>query len=168
MARSMLKSKRMPQEFWAKAVACAVYLRNRSPTRSIWNMTPQKAWSGHKPNISHLRVFGSIAYMHIPEQKRTKLDDRSEKLIFIGYDSSSKGYKLYNREDRCHQRCDLRGREDMGLEPKGRRDWRRIVDFGIGWVRYASRARWVQGGGAGVVVIDPRGRSGRFPRLYSK
>ena len=33
------------------------------------------------------------------------------------------------------------------------------MDFGIGWVRYASRARWVQGGGAGVVVIDPRGVS---------
>jgi hypothetical protein len=92
----MLKSKRMPQEFWAEALACAVYLRNRSPTISIWNITPQKAWSGHKPNISHLRVFGSMAYMHVPEQKRTKLDDRSEKLIFIGYDSSSKGYKLYN------------------------------------------------------------------------
>ena len=81
----------MPQEFWAEALACAVYLRNRSPTISIWNITPQKAWSGHKPNISHLRVFGSMAYMHVPEQKRTKLDDRSEKLIFIGYDSSSKG-----------------------------------------------------------------------------
>ena len=43
MARSMLKSKRLPKEFWAKAVACAVYLSNRSPTKSVWGMTPQEA-----------------------------------------------------------------------------------------------------------------------------
>ncbi|KAK4257721.1 hypothetical protein QN277_007276 [Acacia crassicarpa] len=96
MARSMLKSKKMPKEFWAEAVATAVYLSNRSPTRSIWGKTPQEAWSGRKPGISHLRVFGSIAYAHIHDHKRSKLDDKSEKLILIGYDSNSKGYKLYN------------------------------------------------------------------------
>ncbi|XP_038875054.1 uncharacterized protein LOC120067579 [Benincasa hispida] len=41
-------------------------------------------------------VLGSIAYAHVSEEKRTKLDDQSEKLIFIGYDSNSKGYRLYN------------------------------------------------------------------------
>ncbi|PKU78070.1 Retrovirus-related Pol polyprotein from transposon TNT 1-94 [Dendrobium catenatum] len=40
MARSMLKSKKLPKEFWAEAVSCAVYLTNRSPTRSVWGMTP--------------------------------------------------------------------------------------------------------------------------------
>ncbi|KAM1744384.1 hypothetical protein ACFX11_011278 [Malus domestica] len=96
MARSMLKSKRLPKELWAEAVACAVYLSNRSPTRSVWGKTPQEAWSGRKPGISHLRVFGSIAHVHVPDKRRTKLDDKSEKFIFIGYDSNSKGYKLYN------------------------------------------------------------------------
>jgi hypothetical protein len=86
----------MSKEFWAEAVDCAVYLANQCPTRSVWNKTPQEAWSGRKPNISHLRVFGSIAYAHVPYQKRSKLDDRSEKLVFIGYDHRSKGYKLYN------------------------------------------------------------------------
>ncbi|KAG6384136.1 hypothetical protein SASPL_156064 [Salvia splendens] len=47
-----------------KAVTCAVYLSNRSPTRSVWGMTPQEAWSGRKPGIAHLRVFGSKAYAH--------------------------------------------------------------------------------------------------------
>ncbi|KAM2045153.1 hypothetical protein ACFX1T_009386 [Malus domestica] len=96
MARSMLKSKRLPKELWAEAVACAVYLSNRSPTRSVWGKTPQEAWSGRKPGISHLRVFGSIAHVHVPDERRAKLDDKSEKFIFIGYDSNSKGYKLYN------------------------------------------------------------------------
>ncbi|KAH9706546.1 hypothetical protein KPL70_012251 [Citrus sinensis] len=96
MARSMLKSKRLPKEFWTEAVACAVYLSNRSPTRSVWSKTPQEAWSGRKPGITHLRVFGSIAHVHIPDESRAKLDDKSEKFIFIGYDNNSKGYKLYN------------------------------------------------------------------------
>ncbi|KAE8676644.1 hypothetical protein F3Y22_tig00111582pilonHSYRG00249 [Hibiscus syriacus] len=96
MARSMLKSKKLPKEFWAEAVACAVYLTNRSPTRSVWGKTPQEAWSGRKPDISHLRTFGSIAHVHVPDERRTKLGDKSESFIFIGYDANSKGYKLYN------------------------------------------------------------------------
>jgi transposase InsO family protein len=43
MVRNMLKSKKMPREFWAEAVACAVYLTNRSPTRSVHEKTPQEA-----------------------------------------------------------------------------------------------------------------------------
>lgn len=91
-----MKNKKMPKEFWAEAVACAVYLLNRCPTKSVKDQTPIEAWSGKKPDISHLRIFGSIAYKHVPEQERTKLDDRSEKFVFIGYDGKSKGYKLYN------------------------------------------------------------------------
>ena len=100
MARSMLKSKKLPKEFWAEAVAYALYLSNRSPTRSVNGKTPQEAWSGRKPGISHFRVFGSIAHVHVPDEKRSKLDDKSEKYIFIGYDANSKGYKLYNPDTR--------------------------------------------------------------------
>ncbi|KAL4369109.1 hypothetical protein GQ457_05G014540 [Hibiscus cannabinus] len=96
MARSMLKAKNMPKEFWAEAVSCAVYLSNRSPTKNVDNVTPQEAWSGRKPSVRHIRVFGSIAYAHVPDQGRLKLDDRSSKYVFIGYDSNSKGYKLFN------------------------------------------------------------------------
>ncbi|KAK2989292.1 hypothetical protein RJ640_027329 [Escallonia rubra] len=100
MTRSMLKSKNLPKEFWAKAVDCAVYLSNRSPTRSVWNQTPQEAWSGYKPSVSHLKVFGNIAYVHVPDPQRKKLDDKNEKFIFIGYSQESKGYKLYNPVDK--------------------------------------------------------------------
>jgi len=86
----------MPKIFWAEAVNCVVYLSNRCPTKSLWNKTPQEAWSGRKPSVSHLRVFGSIGYTHISDQERSKLDDKIKRYIFIGYDSSSKGCKLYN------------------------------------------------------------------------
>ncbi|KAI3509130.1 hypothetical protein L1887_24156 [Cichorium endivia] len=96
MARSMIKSKQLSNEFWGEAVACACYIMNRTSTKSLPNMTPQEAWNGVKPNVSHLRTFGCIAYAHIPSQKRNKLDDKSEKTILVGYSGNSKGYKLYN------------------------------------------------------------------------
>ncbi|KAG6409646.1 hypothetical protein SASPL_127687 [Salvia splendens] len=68
----------------------------RSPTKSVWGMTPQEAWSGRKPVIAHLRVFESKAYAHVPDQKMSKLEDKSKPFIFIGYDSNTKGYKLYD------------------------------------------------------------------------
>ncbi|GKU98369.1 hypothetical protein SLEP1_g11381 [Rubroshorea leprosula] len=96
MTRSLLKAKGMPNSFWGEAVSCSVYLLNRSPTRSVQNITPVEAWSGFKPSVKHLKVFGSIAYAHIPAETRTKLDDRAEKTVFIGYKRG--GYKLFNPE----------------------------------------------------------------------
>ena len=93
MARSRLKSKKIPKEFWAQVVECAVYLSNRSSIRSFWNKTTQQAWKGRKPSIAHVRVFGCMAYAHISDQKRSKLDDKSEKHVFVAYDASSKGYE---------------------------------------------------------------------------
>lgn len=60
------------------------------------NKTPQEAWSGFKPSVNHLRIFGCIGYAHIPKQKREKLDQKSEKVIFVGYSYNTKASKLYN------------------------------------------------------------------------
>jgi hypothetical protein len=46
--------------------------------------------------VSHLKVFDSVAYVHIPDQKRVKLDDKSLNLIFIGYDERSKSDKFFD------------------------------------------------------------------------
>lgn len=59
-------------------------------------MIPEERWSGLKPRVAYFRVFGSIAHMHIPEHKRTKLDDRSRKCILIGVSDESKAYRLYD------------------------------------------------------------------------
>ncbi|GKA51423.1 retrovirus-related pol polyprotein from transposon TNT 1-94 [Tanacetum coccineum] len=49
-----------------------------------------------EPTLSHQRIFRSIVYVHVPSQRRSKLDDRSKSHVFVGYDKQSKGYKLYN------------------------------------------------------------------------
>jgi hypothetical protein len=96
MARSMLKAKGLSNEFWGEAVATAIYLLNRCPTKSVCNMIPQEAWSKKNPSVEHLRVFGCVAFAHIPKERRQKWDDKGEKCIFIGYSEQSKAYKLYN------------------------------------------------------------------------
>ncbi|KAE8706056.1 Detected protein of unknown function [Hibiscus syriacus] len=76
MARSMLKSKKLPKEFWAEAVSCAVYLSNRSPTRSEWGKTPQEAWSGRKPDD-----FNFFTQFEEDEQTmREQLDESQQEL----------------------------------------------------------------------------------------
>lgn len=95
-ARSILKAKMLPNSFWAEAVATAAYLSNISPTRAVLGRTPYEAWHQRKPTVSHLRIFGSIAYYHILSNSRQKLDARAQKGIFVGYCSESKAYKIYN------------------------------------------------------------------------
>eukprot|EP00253_Pinus_taeda_P002078 PITA_02078 len=90
MARSMLQHKNIPNKFWAEAIFTVVYLLNRSPTQAVKGKTPEEVWSGRKPKISHLKVFGSIAYTWIPAAKRSKLDSKSQKLMMTrGFFQSS-------------------------------------------------------------------------------
>jgi hypothetical protein len=100
MAISMLKTKKMPNEFWVLARDCLVYLSNRCLTKYLNCITPQEAWNGTKSSFTHLKVFESIGYVHVNDQVKIKLDDKSKKMIFVGYDQKSKGYKLYNSNEK--------------------------------------------------------------------
>jgi len=61
MARSMLKEKKLPNEFWGEAVNTAAYIINKCPTKKMKDKVPEEIWSRRKPSISHLKVFGSIS-----------------------------------------------------------------------------------------------------------
>jgi hypothetical protein len=62
-------------------------------------MTPQKAWNGRKPSGTDLKLFRSIDYVQVDDQVKTKLDDKNKRMIFVGNDQKSKGYKLYNPDE---------------------------------------------------------------------
>lgn len=47
--------------------------------------------------MSHFKVFDNVAYGRVPTQRKTKLDDKSKKLVFIGYDENDKAYKRPNK-----------------------------------------------------------------------
>ena len=100
MTRSMIHVQRLKLYIWAEAVTNAVYIRNRCPTRALVTMTPQEAWRGRKPCITHMRVFGCIAYAKVPDSKRGKLDAKGTKCLFLGYCEGTKAYRLMCVETR--------------------------------------------------------------------
>ena len=59
-ARAMLEEKNLPKFYWAEAVRAAVYIQNRIRDK----VSAHELYFGTKPNLRHLRVFGSIAYVH--------------------------------------------------------------------------------------------------------
>jgi transposase InsO family protein len=94
MANCMIQSKGLSLKYWAEAINCENYIVNRTPTKALKNITPEEAWTKIKPDVSHFRVFGSIAWAHIPDEKRKALQPKSEKCIFVGYSEDVKGYRL--------------------------------------------------------------------------
>jgi hypothetical protein len=94
MTRSMIHAQRLGHEFWAEAVCNAVYVRNWCPTKAVEGKTPEEAWSGRMPHVSHMRVFGCEAYAKVPDQMRTKLDAKGVKCLFLGYCEGTKAYRL--------------------------------------------------------------------------
>ncbi|KAI5352875.1 hypothetical protein L3X38_005767 [Prunus dulcis] len=96
MAKCMMIEKGMPLEFWAETVNIAVYVLNRSPTKALDKKTSFEAYSGRKPGLKHLKVFGSVCYAHVPNPQRQKLDSTSNRCVFLGYGSCEKGYRLYD------------------------------------------------------------------------
>lgn len=93
MARALLKQRSMPAEFWGEAVTTAVFLLNRSPTKSLVGKTPYEAWHGRKPAVQFLRTFGCLAYVKEQGHLR-KLDDRNTPVVFIGYEEGMKAYRF--------------------------------------------------------------------------
>lgn len=82
----MLKAKVLPNWFCGEAVLTAVYVLNRSPTKSVEGMTPFEAWYGKKPGVHHLRMFGCIVYVKNTTPHLKKLEDRVRRMIFVGYE----------------------------------------------------------------------------------
>ncbi|MCO5551338.1 hypothetical protein L7F22_004839 [Adiantum nelumboides] len=108
MARCMLKAKSLPHKLWMEAIAYAAHLLNKCPTRALKTITPYESWYDQKPSVSYLLVFGCLAYAHIPQQFRGKLDDKAIKCIFVGYSSGSKGYRLYKpATNKIFESCDV-------------------------------------------------------------
>ena len=103
MARSLLKNKQLPGTFWGEAVATAVFLLNRAPTKSVPNMTPYEALYKKKPDVHSLRTFGCLGHVKKIGAHLPKLADRSSVMIFIGYEPNSKAYRMFDpRTNKLH------------------------------------------------------------------
>ncbi|KAH9671204.1 hypothetical protein KPL70_017270 [Citrus sinensis] len=97
MMRSMLSYSSLPISFWGLALETAVYLLNLVPSKSV-PKTPIELWSGRKPSLRHVRIWGSPA--HVLKPKADKMDSRSEVCMFVGYPKGTMGGLFYSPQDR--------------------------------------------------------------------
>ena len=80
---------------WAKAARTTVYVHNRISHSVLGNKTLEEMFTGEKPKVSHLKIFGCLVYIHIPKEKRSMLDPSGKKGMFVGYSEQSKAYQIY-------------------------------------------------------------------------
>jgi hypothetical protein len=82
--RTLLYGAGLPAKFWSIALLHSVYLHNRR-VHSATNKTPYEGWYGCKPNITHLKTFGSRVCVKRTGSRRCKLDHHDFTGIFLGY-----------------------------------------------------------------------------------
>ena len=92
----MLKAKNLPRELWGKAVSTIVYILNQSFTKALQGQTPHEKWTGRKPSMDHIMIFGLIVHVKQMKGHLSKLEDRSKPMIFIGYELGSKAYWCFD------------------------------------------------------------------------
>ena len=98
-ARCLIFDAGLHKKIWAEAINTSVYLKNRSVVTGLKDITPYEVWTGNKPDLSHVRIFGSKVMTHIPKEKRLKWDKKAKELILIGYAENIKGYRVYDQQN---------------------------------------------------------------------
>ena len=106
----------MPHYLWEEVCNTTVYIQNRVPHNVLGKMTPEEAFTGKKPDVGHFMIFGSFPYCHIPGDTHTKLDQTAERGYFVGYNETSKAYKVFIPETkRIIVRRDVKFMEDKAF-----------------------------------------------------
>lgn len=96
-ATAMLYEAHLPPSFKALAVNAYIHVANMHPTASIpENTTPYELWNKEKPDASHLRVWGCLAYVPVQKDKRDASGFHFQKCIFVAYPNEYKGWQFYN------------------------------------------------------------------------
>jgi hypothetical protein len=78
--KAMMCDQDLPSSLWAEATNTAIYIQNRSPHAILGEKTPEEAFTGENPEVGHLRIFGCPVFIHIPKEKRTKME-RKESVL---------------------------------------------------------------------------------------
>lgn len=95
MTRCIMLEGNLPNSLWAEALNTATFLRNRSATRCLNNMTPFEAWSGQKPYVGFFRTIGSSVIALNKSRKGDKFQVKGEEYILVGYSQEAKAYRLW-------------------------------------------------------------------------
>jgi hypothetical protein len=93
--KTMIHDQDLPMCLWEKAVRTTVYVQNRLSHSALGFKTPEEMFSGKNSEVSHLKISGCPVFVHIPKEKRNKLDPLGKKGIFVGYCEVSKAFRVY-------------------------------------------------------------------------
>ncbi|WRX13419.1 Integrase [Theobroma cacao] len=155
MARCLLFQKKLPKTFWAEVVNTANYILNISQTRVLMQTTPYESWFGRKPSVEHLRIFRSIYYAKVPDEKRSKLDEKSVTGILISYS------ELIKVPEEIDEEIDI---EDESLTMRGTRSLQKIYDRcnvaivePVSFDEAVKDNRWVQAMNQEMEMIEKNG-----------
>ena len=92
--RAILHQSGLPKFLWGEAVMHAVWLKNRTSTRILENMTPFEALTGRKPDLSELPEWGAKVWVH--DDEGNKLEGRSKIGRWVGFDEeSTHAHRIY-------------------------------------------------------------------------
>ncbi|UYV65455.1 K02A2.6-like [Cordylochernes scorpioides] len=97
--RSLIIESGLPIKFWAEAKNTYTYLKNRTPSYHNTNKTPEEMFTGRKPTVSHLKVFGCKVEFWTSKHKRSIFEKITKTSIFVGYSSCRKAYRICNPEN---------------------------------------------------------------------
>jgi hypothetical protein len=94
-AKAMMFDQDLPNDLWEEATSTIMYIQRRCRHAILNDKTPKEFFSGIKPEVGHLRIFGCPVYIHVHKEKRTEMELSCKKGVFVGYTENSKAYKIY-------------------------------------------------------------------------
>jgi hypothetical protein len=94
VAKEMMFDQDLPNSLWAEPTSTSMYIQNSCPHAIVKDKTPKEVFSGIKPEVGNLRIFGCLVYIHVPNEKRTKMEPLGKKGVFVGYNENSKSYMI--------------------------------------------------------------------------
>ena len=98
MAHTMLCESKLSKYFWVEIINIACYILNHTLIRSILKKIPYELWKDRKPNISYFHIFGCRYFvLNNSEDSLDKFEAKSDEAIFLGYSTSSKAFRLFNK-----------------------------------------------------------------------
>ena len=100
ITRCLLLDKQLPAYLWGEAVKAAADILNLRSTKRHPDKTPEEFFTGKKPSVTHLKIFGSPAFAHVPKVARSKLAARSEQCILLSFDTAAKAYRCFRPSTR--------------------------------------------------------------------
>ena len=92
----MLSHVKLLKSFWGEAMRIVIDLINLSLLYPLEGDILERIWIGKFVSFEHLRVFGCMAFVHVPRDKRSKHDNKTKQCIFLGYSNEKFGYMLWD------------------------------------------------------------------------